>query len=380
MPPASAEMLLFAFEYPPCSGGISRLCGEIGAGFARKHVKMQVLTQYWDTGEGTPLEGSCQTRVPARRPHREWAALAWLNRRRRRSAPVICGLWYPEGLLTTIAGVKPRVVLAHGAELMPAVDRWRRPLWRILQKWVLESAALVVANSEYTGRLVTAVAPKARVAIAPLAVDHHRFSPCGRETASLGYQAADRRVICTVARLYEYKGIDVVLRAIALLSPQEREQIVYLVAGRGPDDTRLRALARELGIESVVRWLGFVPEQDLPNLYRAADLFILCTREDAAQRGVEGFGLVFLEAQACGTPVVGTNAGGIPDAIKPGQSGWLVEQNDVPTIAALFRDLVHSPEAFRRAGIAGRKRIEQECTWDRYIDRFSAMLEERAIL
>lgn len=370
------EPLLFAFEYPPVSGGVARLCAEIGSGLARTHMSAQVLTQ--DCAAAMHCDGLQEVRVSSNRPLREWRAFQWL-RKQPGNTPTICGIWYPEGLIAHLAGIRPRIVLAHGAELLPTVDRWRRPLWNALQRLVLESADLVIANSEYTHRLVSRLAPKARVESIPLAVDPDRFAPVDREAAKERYGVAGKHVLATVARMHRYKGHDVVLQAIASLAPAEREQLIYLIAGKGPCEPGLRKLASDLRVESNVRWLGFVAEEELPQVYSASDLFVLCTRDAPEERSVEGFGLVFLEAQSCATPVVGTRTGGIPAAIEDGVGGWLIEQDDAEALADIIRILVHSPELFRAAGKQARQRVLREGTWNHYMQRFSALLQATAI-
>lgn len=365
------DIILFAFEYPPVSGGISRLCGEIGIGLARDYVRGQVLTQAGIAPQAS--SGLPEVRVGCRRPFREWRAFRWLRKQHRRT-PIICGLWYPEGLIAYVAGVRPLIVLAHGAELLPTVGRWRRPLWKMLQRRVLESASLVIANSQYTRQLVSRVAPNARVEAIPLAVDAQRFAPRDRQTVKEKYGVLGRQVLCTVSRIYPYKGHDIVLRALARLGPADRERIVYLIVGKGPYEPSLRRLAFELQVESNVRWLGFVSEDHLPEVYSASDLFVLCTRDAPEERSVEGFGLVFLEAQSCGTPVVGTRTGGIPAAIENGHGGWLIAQDDEAALTDIIRQLVHSPESFRSVGMQARERVVREYTWDLYLRTFSALL------
>jgi phosphatidyl-myo-inositol dimannoside synthase len=330
------------------------------------------LTQ--DCSGSAHNDGLPEVRVTSKRPLREWRAFQCLQKQWR-NTPVICGVWYPEGLIAYLAGMRPLVILAHGAELLPTVDRWRRPLWRALQRQVLESASLVIANSDYTRLLVSKVAPDARVEAIPLAVDPQRFTPRDREAAKEKYGVSGKHVICTVSRIYPYKGHDVVLRAIASLGPDERERLVYLVVGKGPYEHGLRKLATELGVESHVRWLGFVPEADLPEVYSASDLFVLCTRDAPEERSVEGFGLAFLEAQSCGTPVVGTRTGGIPAAIQDGVGGWLIEQDDQETLAHIIRALALSPELFRMAGTQARQRVLRANTWVHYIQVFTALLQ-----
>ena len=375
------ELLLFAFEYPPVSGGIARLCAGIGESLERGRVNARVLTQ----GCAVPVSDASvpEIRVDSRRPIREWRAFQWLRKEMRKASEfrrtTICGVWYPEGLIAYLAGVRSLVILAHGAELLPPVDQWRQPFWNALQRLVLENANLVIANSEYTHRLVSSMAPKAHVKTLPLAVDPDRFAPGDCEAAKTKFGLSGKRVLCTVSRIHQYKAHDTVLRAIASLAPDEREQLVYLVVGEGPHEEALRQQAVELGIESHVRWLGFVSDEDLHEVYWASDLFVLCTRDAPKERAVEGFGLVFLEAQSCGVPVVGTRTGGIPEAIKDGEGGWLIEQGDCSKLTEIIRRLVHSPELFCVAGTQARQRVLRGNTWNLYMQRFLALLQATEI-
>jgi phosphatidylinositol alpha-1,6-mannosyltransferase len=362
-------VLFFSFNYPPLDGGISRLCAEIVSGLQRKGVDVRVLSQSRD-GVGSRIPAIREHRLTALRPWRELAALRQL-RRIAADDLVICGLWYPEGVLATLANVQRAVVLAHGLELKPRRQRWRRPIWKWLMQRVLSRARLVVADSGYTAELVRSSAPATRVNSVPLAVDHCRFRPGDRFAARQSFGiAADKRVILTVSRITAHKNHRLVLRALAAMPEHTRAKFLYVIAGRG--GAMMAALQQEaeaLGISRAVRWLGYVPEADLPLLYQSADLFILCTREDRNQPNVEGFGLVFLEAQACGVPVVGARTGGIPDAVKEGQGGWLIDQDDATALSAILMHLDDDPEDFCRMGILARQRVERECTWDGYLDR-----------
>ena len=374
----SRVITLYSFDYPPNHGGVSRLCAEIAAGMDRMGEGVRVLTQSSGIAKGSRVPEVFEVRVTPRRPWRELQALNLLCEGGR-GQPVVCGAWYPEGLIATLAAARPRVILAHGSELMPTTARWRRGLWRRLQRKVLTSADLVVANSEYTRRLVLSSAPGSRAVAIPLAVDDFRFSPGDRSVCRAKWGLSDQFVLCSVSRLHAYKGHEIVFRALAGLPASERNRLIYLVAGRGPDQARLQSRAQDLGVDSSIRWLGYVAEDDLPDLYRASDLFVLCTREDLAASEVEGFGLVFLEAQACGTPVVGVRAGGIPDAIDHDDGGWLIDADDAPALMRLILHLARDPGLLRQAGMAARARIERQCTWDHYLQRFNAALNAEGI-
>jgi phosphatidylinositol alpha-1,6-mannosyltransferase len=377
-PGKSRPALFFSFNYPPHDGGVSRLCAELLAGLQRKGVRVQVLSEQWDE-PGSCIPAAPEERVTRLRPWRELSAFGRL-RRCVPHAVVICGLWYPEGLLATLAGAWPRVILAHGLELRPTRARWRRRFWRWLMQLVLRRASLVVANSRYTADLVGTFAPGASVATLPLGVDHRRFCPGDRQAARRRLNISeDKRVIVTTSRLHLYKGHSLVFQALAALPTEVRDSFVYLIAGQGRDMSRLQHDAEALGLERVVRWLGYVPEPDLPELYHSANLFVLCTREDAGEPDVEGFGLALLEAQACGIPVVGTRTGGIPEAVSEGWGGWLIHQDDSRALAAIFAGLVEAPDEFDRMGRIARQRVERECTWEHYMDLLAQLLRKRGV-
>lgn len=369
---------MFSYDYPPNVGGIARLCSEIATGWARAGADVQVIAPAARTGTPTLPLRIREIRLSRRRLWWEWNSYRALRDRICRG-PVICGLWYPDGLLAQAADARPRVILAHGFELMPSKARWRREIWRQMLRCVCESADLVVANSECTRKLVLESAPRAKAMAIPLGVDYRRFSPGKGEEAKRRFGVANKVVLTSASRLQAYKGHDVVLRAIAACSERSRRNFIYLIAGTGPHQGELERQVTELGLAEQVRFLGFVPEDDLPDLYRASDLFLLCSREVIERQEIEGFGLVFLEAQACGTPVIGTRTGGIPDAVKEGEGGWLIAQDDSAMLARILSSLADDPEPFRKAGQEARKRVERECTWEHYMRRFTSALEANGI-
>jgi phosphatidylinositol alpha-1,6-mannosyltransferase len=376
---ALARVLFFCFSYPPQDGGVSRLSAELVTGLQRKGIAVEVLSQHCDK-PGSEVPRAPELRVTMRRPGRELAALRSLRRIGRVNA-VVCGIWYPEGLLASLAGLRPLVVLAHGLELNPTRARWRRWAWRLMMQRVLRQATLVVANSRYTAELVGRFAPGAQVTTLPLGVDHQRFCPGDRAAARKRLAIPENKhVVLTVARVVAHKGHRLILRAMAAMSDSSRANFLYLVAGRGRELPALQQEATSLGLDHVVRWLGYVPEADLPDLYRSADLFALCTREEPDQPDVEGFGLAFLEAQACGTPVVGTRTGGIADAVKDGCGGWLIDQDDVTALQEILSCVADNPADVREMGCVARRRVESECTWDHYVDRFIEALAMRGIV
>ncbi|NLB96282.1 MAG: glycosyltransferase, partial [Armatimonadetes bacterium] len=180
-----------------------------------------------------------------------------------------------------------------------------------------------------------------------------------------------RPVLVTVSRLLERKGHDVVLRALPRIAAAVPE-VAYLVAGTGPREPVLRRLAGELGVAERVVFAGRVPDEELADYYGAADVFIHPNRE-LPNGDVEGFGIVFLEANAAGKPVIGGNSGGTPDAVVDGVTGFLIDPNDVDAVADAAIRLLTDRDLARKLGEQGRERARTEFTWERAVERLRAL-------
>ena len=363
------RLVLFSFDYAPLDGGIARLCTELRRGLADKAIEVSVLT----ATNGASVEEPGVRRIAGSRALREVKALGILA-----SLPndttVLCGRWYPEGLLALLAGRRSVAILVHGAELLASRIAGLSALRAKLRRRVLTAARLVIANSRYTSELASSIAPEAHVVALPLGVDTVAFSPGDREAsrARLGLQS--RFVVSTVARVLPFKGHDTVISALARLPEKLRADFCYYVAGRGGHVEALQALCRELGVAQQVKFGGLVPEQSLVDVYRASDLFCLMTR--LGPRAVEGFGLALLEAQSCGVPVLGSNAGGIPDAVADGQTGFLLDPADVAGVERHLLGLADDVERYRRMGEAGCARARSSATWEIYADKLLALLRD----
>jgi phosphatidylinositol alpha-1,6-mannosyltransferase len=361
---------LFSFDYPPLPGGIARLCSEIARELDRRRALTAVLT----TGQ-SPTPRSREIRVPAPRPRSELSALRFLAGRPDHE-PVLCGRWWPEAAVALAARRGPVFALAHGMEIIHGRGA-RAAVRRPLRRAVLERCALVFANSAFTAGVVQRSAPGARCVALPLAVDPERFSPGARDHARARLGLPENvRVIATVARVQSNKGHATVLRGLAALPADERRQLCYAVVGAGPHRPALEALVSSLGVTESVRFLGHVDEALLPEVYRAADLHALLSEH--TDSAVEGFGLASLEAQACGTPALGTASGGAADAIPDGAGGWLIDAGDVAAVRTHLSGLVHSPERYRVAGEAARRRVLEMCTWQHYGDALLAHVTHSA--
>ncbi len=288
---------------------------------------------------------------------------AWIVRRERIGVVHVAHLYLgPVGLALRRLCRTPYVLYLHGGEMAPFL-RWRAV--RDAVRTIIARAHRVVVNSAFTNQYYAALgAQHPHTDVLTIGADTDRFRPSLDTRAVRTRHGLDgARVILTVGRLIERKGHDVVLRAL----PRVRAAVGpvrYLIVGSGPEQPRLAALARELGCDADVVFAGRVSEEELPAYYAACDVFAMPSRALAQRDGIEGFGIVFLEAGACGRAVVGGRSGGVEDAVLDGETGVLVDPLSVDEVAeALTRLLLDHAEA-ERLGQAGRRRAEQlQAAW-----------------
>ncbi|MBW4517367.1 MAG: glycosyltransferase [Timaviella obliquedivisa GSE-PSE-MK23-08B] len=216
----------------------------------------------------------------------------------------------------------PYTVIVHGKEVWEPLPR---PL-----RTALQQADEIWTVSRYSRDRAAAsnhLDPR-KIRLMPCAVDGDRFTP-GEKSAALveRYGLVDATVMLTVARLWSgdiYKGVDMTIRALGAIA-QSIPNIKYLVIGRGDDQPRLAQLAKDLGVGDRVVFAGFVPTTDLPEHYRLADAYVMPSQE--------GFGIVYLEAMACGVPVLAGDADGSADPLQDGTLGWRVPHRNAGAIA-----------------------------------------------
>lgn len=179
-----------------------------------------------------------------------------------------------------------------------------------------------------------------KVQILPCVVDGAAFNPGEpSEELLIKYKLANAKVLMTVARLWAtdiYKGVDVTIRALPQII-QAFPDVKYLVIGRGDDQPRLQQLAQDLGVGDRVIFAGFVPTHNLVEYYRLADAYIMPSQE--------GFGIVYLEALACGKPVLSGDADGSRDPLQDGNLGWQVPHRDIDAVAAACIEILTASDS-----------------------------------
>jgi len=263
---------------------------------------------------------------------------------------------------------------AHGAELvLPA----RIPGMRQVYASALRRADRLYAVSRYTAAaLRSLVGPRAApVALLRNGVDLDRFSPAVdpgeiRKRHDLG---ADP-VVVSIGRMVPRKGQDVLIDAL----PQVRAAVPgtrLLLVGTGRDEQRLRRRAVRRAGDGVI-FAGRVAWDELPAYHRAGTVFAHPNRSRWAGLEQEGFGVVFLEAQACGVPVVAGRSGGSPEALEEGRTGLLVDGRDRDAVAGVLIDLLADEPRRAAMGVAARTWVERSWSWDTIVNRFARDLSD----
>jgi len=230
---------------------------------------------------------------------------------------------------------------------------------RLYDRWSMNSlrkAEAVIAVSSFTrDELIHRKVRPDRIHVITNGVNLKRFSPGPKDSEILAsHNIKGKKVLLTVARMEQRKGHDKVIEALPQILAVIPD-IVYLIVGKGCYLERVKALTKSLGLEDKVIFTGRVSWADLPQYYRSCDVFIMPNRT-LPNGDTEGFGLVFLEANACEKPVIGGKAGGVPDAVADGETGILVDGNSVEEIAKAAIQLLSNKELAQRMGHAGYMR------------------------
>lgn len=248
-----------------------------------------------------------------------------------------------------------------------------------LMKKVIEEAEELVPNSEFTMHEYERWGiPREKMVTVIPGVDSVFFQPEEKSRHLVEkYHLQDKQIIMTVGRLDERKGHDMVIRAMAHVVKQF-PNVVYMVVGKGREEQRLKNLADTLKLQNLVIFTGFVADESLPDYYNLCDVFVLPNRETESHNQLkgdyEGFGVVFLEASACGKPVIAGNSGGSSEAVIDGITGLMVDPRNEDEIGRAIERILSDKIFAKRLGMAGRNRAEKEFDWQHIAKTMGSIL------
>ncbi len=264
---------------------------------------------------------------------------------------------WPYGVLATLAvlGLKKKVIITAigSGAVAPLYSFGRRPL----VKWAYRRASQLTAVSRHTKKEILKIVPDLKITVINHGVDSAKFQVPSYKSQVTSYQP----YILSVGALKPRKGFEYSIRAFAEVSKQLPD-LKYAIVGNGPESKNLKFKIKNLKLENRVIFLASLSEGELIELYQNAELFILLPQDVA--KDIEGFGLVFLEAAACGLPVVSAKDSSAEDAVLDGKNGILVPPQDAFAAAeAMIRIL--SDQKFKESLAAASREFAQKMSWQK---------------
>lgn len=272
------------------------------------------------------------------------------------------------------AGAEHSVALTHGHEV------WWSKIFPF--SWAMREIAKNVDITTYLGEFThSAISPRFKdpeklLKIAP-GIDTDHFAPRDAIELRRKYGLENRPVIISVGRLVHRKGQDRLVEAMAEIVKKVPTAALVFV-GEGPHRKELDRLVSRNDLHNHVIFIGRINYQDLPQYISMGDVFAMPSRSRLMGLEVEGLGIVYLEASACGLPVIGGASGGAPDAVIDGVTGYVVDGNDLSAIAERAIELLQSPDTRREMGRAGRAWVIENWRWEIWSEKFNKALKIRS--
>ena len=275
---------------------------------------------------------------------------------------------FTAAIVSKLLGI-PFVVTAHAGDVFPL----NKPLFRLLSRFSVSSAAAVTVNSRFTKAAVEKIAVSKAVQVIPMGVDLKLFSSPSAAAVVRKKYSVKGKMLLFVGRLAEKKGVTYLITAMKSIL-QDFPGCKLIIVGDGPEKAALMQQSQQLGLSGSIIFTGSVPNSSLPSFYKAADVFILPSIVDS-KGDTEGLGVVLLEAMAAGVPVVASNVGGIPDILIRNRTGLLVEQKDPDALAAAVIRLVENRFLAVKLAVAAKEHVRKNYSWELVSGRFAGLLK-----
>jgi phosphatidylinositol alpha-1,6-mannosyltransferase len=271
-------------------------------------------------------------------------------------------------------GVKKIVALTHGHEV------WWAKLWPFSSAiaFIGRNVDHLTYLGDFTkGEIAKALSSKAKAAMKKIApgIDTEHFQPSSNANqlrSELGL--SEKKVIVSVGRLVHRKGQDVLIEALPEVLKIHPEAHILLV-GEGPYRAHLEKLVTKFQLQNSLTFIGRIQYRDLPRYICTGDIFVMPSRSRLAGLEVEGLGIVYLEASACGLPVIAGKSGGAPDAVHEGVTGVTVDGTSIAEVSAAIIEMLDDPAKSRMMGEAGRTWIHDKWRWEIWANEFNALFK-----
>ncbi|MCK4540359.1 glycosyltransferase family 4 protein [Candidatus Parcubacteria bacterium] len=350
------KTLLFTIEYPPFKGGVSNYYGN--------------LVKYWPEKNNITVLNNNSGILLSGKIWPKWLLAFWqfvkINKQEKFNH-VIVGQLLPLGIILYIYSIFNKIsysVIIHGMDMNYALRRSRK---RIISFKILKKARHIFCANSYTAELVKDFISQenhSKVKVVNPGVDINiNFDKYQNEKVLKKYNLQDKIVLFTISRLVKRKGQDRVIEALKKIY-MVNSNIHYFIAGIGEDEKYLEKIA---GICPNIHFLGLLGDDEKWQWLKSSDIFIMPARD--IKGDFEGFGIVYLEAALASLPVIGGNVGGVSDAIVDGETGLLIDPQNVDDIAGAILKLAQDEELRKKMGAQGRKRAIRDFEWSKQIKK-----------
>lgn len=381
------KILILSSEFPPGPGGIGTHAFQLAKNFALASQEVQVLTpqDYAAEEEIADFNGSQPFAISRfiggkTAFSKALTRICKLNSILRHFKPDVVlvsgsrSIWMASFLMTFYRNV-PWIVVAHGTEFgqMHGLNAW-------VTKFSANQASALICVSEYTRQAVRALGvDKPPMEVVHNGADDAQYFKLDQDKIIELRRSLDvenKFVLLTVGNVSARKGQEVVIRALPAIR-QKAPQVVYWMAGLPSERESLQRLAKNLGVEESVRFLGRVSNQRLLELYNACDLFVMTSRQ-LENGDFEGYGIAVIEAALCGKAAVVSDNSGLAEAVLDGQTGLLVPQNDKESTADAILQLVVDSAQLHQLSVQAQKRAVNSQTWDKVTGNYLDILSRYA--
>ena len=357
-------MILFITrKYPPSIGGMQKWSYEL----AKRMAKLTpICTIAW---------GRSQLFLPFFIGHAFFRAISVLLSGRVQVIHIGDSLLSPLGVVLRCLSNMPVVVTAHGLDVV-----FPNRVYQSLISRCLRQVDLVICVSEHTRKqCLDQGVPANKCKVILHGVDAEELASTSKRSASdlnaiVGKDLTGKKIVLSVGRLVERKGIVDFITSVFPPVIKRCPQVHYLVVGEGPQVDVIKCRLRELRLEKFVSLLGQVEDRTLRKVYEASDLFVM--PNIAVEGDVEGFGMVALEASAAGLWVVASRVDGIPDAVREGENGSLIEPGDTEAYVEVICSLLTDEENRARLGKGAREYVRRTYSWDDVIAEYRHEFEQ----
>jgi len=252
----------------------------------------------------------------------------------------------------------PVVATIHGIDVYP-----RNFFHSLLIRFYLLFPKKIIAVSNYTSSLAKLNSNKNKVCVLFNGVDTEKLKAT-KEKSKLRKKLGlnDNLILLSVGSLIERKGIDLIIKALPQVI-KEVPNLIYLIIGEGDQEHYLKNIVKSLDLQNNVKFLGFVRSEELANYYNLCDVFALMSRTIKEKSGIEGFGIVYIEASYLGKPVIGGKSGGTSDAIIDKVTGYRVDPNNLQDLTKKLILLLKNKDLRNRIGNKGKKFVKNKLLW-----------------